>query len=183
MTTAEQPDSSAAASLAIENLGTARFNCVFPVCGGICCRNGRPTVTMAEQRRIDENLERFLPHLRERARLHAAARGWLTRRTKGGLRTIAVVDGWCIFAHEGCVLQKVGMAEGEAWKYKPAVCVYFPLEQGIDGSWYVRQWGHRDEAWDLFCLNPMETTTPARDSLKREIAFVEARERTAPTND
>ncbi len=175
MTSAENPGSNAAPSVAIENLEAARFKCVFPACGGICCRNGRPTVTPAEQQRIDRDLARFLPHLRASARRRAAAQGWLTLRTKGGLPTLAVVDGWCIFANEGCVLQKVGMAEGEPWKYKPAVCVLFPLEQSLDGAWYVRQWGHRGEVWDLFCLNPLETATPARDSLQPEIAFLEAR--------
>ena len=170
----EHAGSSAAQSPAIENLDSAHFKCIFPVCGGICCRDGRPPVTPAEQQRIDENWERFLPHLREAARHHVTERGWLTRRTKGDLRTIAVADGWCIFANKGCVLQKVGMAEGEAWKYKPSICVYFPLDQASDGTWYVRQWGYRDETWGLFCLNPLDSATLARDSLKPEIAFIEA---------
>ena len=70
----------------IENLATARFRCVFPVCGGICCRNGRPTVEDAERARLDANLEKLLPHLRPGAQTHIAKHGWLTNRVKGGLR-------------------------------------------------------------------------------------------------
>jgi hypothetical protein len=157
----------------IENLATARFRCVFPVCGGICCRNGRPTVEEGERARLDANLEKLLPLLRPSAQAHIAKHGWLTNRVKGGLRTVAVEGGWCVFENGGCALQKAGMAEGEPWKYKPSVCIRFPLEQSArDGTWYVRQWGHRGEAWDLFCLNPAEDPTPAAESLKAEIAYV-----------
>lgn len=157
----------------IENLATARFRCVFPVCGGICCRNGRPTVEDAERARLDANLKKLLPHLRPGAQTHIAKHGWLTNRVKGGLRTVAVEGGWCVFENGGCALQKAGMAEGEPWKYKPSACIRFPLEQPARGGrWYVRQWGHRGEAWDLFCLNPEEDPTLAAESLRAEIGYV-----------
>jgi uncharacterized protein DUF3109 len=159
--------------LRIENLATARFRCVFPVCGGICCKNGRPTVDDAERGRIDGHLEEILPLLRPAARERIERSGWLTRRMKGGLRTVAVEGGWCVFENGGCCLQKAGMAAGEPWKYKPAACIRFPLDRDHDGTWYVRQHGHRDEAWDLFCLDPAADPTPAAESLQSEIAFVE----------
>jgi hypothetical protein len=158
--------------LPVENLRTARFRCVFPACGGICCRNGRPTVDDDERARVDANLAKFLPLLRPRARGVVEARGWLTNRVKGGLRSVAVADGWCVFENGGCVLQRAGALEGERWRYKPAACIRFPLDRDRDGTWYVRQWGHRGEAWDLFCLNPAEDATPAEESLRDEVAFV-----------
>ena len=88
-----------------------------------------------------------------------------------------VQGGWCVFANEGCVLQKVGMAEGKPWKYKPSICVSFPVEKTQGGSWYIRQWNYRGEIWDLFCLNPKEDPTPARISLREEIEFSARRER------
>ncbi len=157
----------------VENLATARFRCVFPACGGICCREGRPPVEEEERARIDLHLERILPYLRPSARAHVARHGWLTRRRKAGLRTVAVEGGWCVFENGGCALQQAGRAEGEPWRYKPSVCVRFPLEQSArDGAWYVRQWGHRRERWDLFCLNPAEDPTPAAASLAPELAYV-----------
>ena len=33
----------------VENEATARFECVFPTCGGICCKNGRPPVEPARR--------------------------------------------------------------------------------------------------------------------------------------
>ncbi|MBI3722468.1 DUF3109 family protein [bacterium] len=158
--------------LAIENIETATFDCVFPRCGGICCKNGRPPVEPDERERIEKNLERFLPHLRPSARAHVEKHGWLTKRVKRGNPVIAVEGGWCVFANEGCTFQKVGMAEGEPWKYKPSACIRFPLDQAKDGTWYVRQWGHRGEAWDLFCLNPKESPRPASESLRDEASFM-----------
>ena len=35
--------------LAVENLDAATFKCVFPVCGGICCKNGRPGIEPDER--------------------------------------------------------------------------------------------------------------------------------------
>jgi len=163
-------------SLAIENLATARFKCVFPVCGGICCKNGRPPVEPGEIERIASNLHRFLPYLRAAARKFLEKNSWLTKRIAAGCQTIAVTSGWCVFFNEGCTLQKVGMAEGEPWKYKPAVCIQFPLVKTRRGQWFVRQWGHRGEEWDLFCLNPDENPARASQSLADEIAFSAARE-------
>ena len=59
-----------------------------------------------------------------------------------------------MFFNDGCVLHKVGAADGDAYQYKPSQCALFPLEKGDDGRWLVRQWGYDDEDWDLFCLNP-----------------------------
>ncbi|HZU95123.1 MAG TPA: DUF3109 family protein [Planctomycetota bacterium] len=166
--------------LAVENVDQATYKCVFPVCGGICCKNGRPGVEPDEVARIEKNLARFLPHLRPEARAAVEKNGWLTRRTKQGLRTIAVNDGWCVFENAGCTFQKVGMAEGQPWKYKPSACIRFPLEKAKDGTWYVRQRGYRGEAWDLFCLDPAENPTPARESLAEEIEFTAKRETKYP---
>lgn len=159
----------------IENLGESRFECVFPVCGGICCRNGRPGIEAEEEARIREHLPKFLPHLRPEARRIAERGGWLTHRRKEGLRTLAVTGGWCVFHNEGCVLHKVGATEGEKFRYKPWRCAVFPLAKGKDGSWYVRQWGLKGEAWDLFCLNPKESPLPGSSTLAAEIDFVEKR--------
>jgi hypothetical protein len=161
----------------IENLGTARFECVFPTCGGICCKNGRPPVERAEERRIAANLRKFLPHLRPSARARIEKDGFVTKRTKEGLPALAVTEGWCVFASEGCVLHKVGAAEGDRWKYKPWRCIAFPLERSKRGAWHVRQWKLKGEAWDLFCLNPKESPKKAARTLQGELAFVEELER------
>jgi Fe-S-cluster containining protein len=163
--------------LEVENLETATFKCVFPVCGGICCKNGRPPVEPDEQAKIEKNLARFLPHLRESARAHIEKNGWLTNRVKDGHHTIAVEGGWCVFANEGCTFQKVGMLEGEPWRYKPSACIRFPLEKTKGGTWYIRQHGYRGEGWDLFCLNPEEDPTPASESMRDEIVFSAEREK------
>jgi hypothetical protein len=84
-----------------------------------------------------------------------------------------VVDGWCLFFNEGCVLHKVGAADGDKWRYKPWRCVAFPLDQTETGNWHVRQWNSNGEAWNLFCLNPAESPRPATESLVEEIGFVE----------
>jgi hypothetical protein len=171
--------------LPIENIETATFKCVFPVCGGLCCKNGRPPVERAEAKTIAANLSRFIPHLRPVARKFLEKRSWLTKRKKNswltkriaaGCRTIAVVDGWCVFFNEGCTLQKVGIAEGEPWKYKPSVCIRFPLVKTRRGQWFVRQRGYRGEVWDLFCLNPDESSTKASQSLADEIRYSATRE-------
>jgi len=158
-------------SLEVDNLATARFDCVFPTCGGVCCQNGRPPVEAGERERIGANLDKFLPHLRPTARAAIEERGFVTKRTKAGLPMLAVDGGSCVFFNEGCVLHKVGAAEGDRWKYKPWHCVVFPLTRTGDGKWYVRQWKHRAEAWDLFCLNPRESPVKAADSLAGETEF------------
>ncbi|MBK7641714.1 MAG: DUF3109 family protein [Planctomycetes bacterium] len=163
--------------LPVENLQTARFECVFPTCGGICCRNGRPAVEAAEAQRIQKNLPKFLPHLRPASRKVVEADGFLTRRTKEGLPTLAVKDGWCVFENEGCVLHKVGLAEGEKFRYKPWRCVVFPLERSKSGRWHVRQHGLKGEAWDLFCLDPKESEKRAADTLGDELEHARETER------
>lgn len=160
--------------LKILNLETAHFDCVFPTCGGICCKNGRPGVEPVEGERIAENLEKFLPHLRPAARRAIEKNGFLTQRKKEGRRMLAVQDEWCVFANDGCVLHKVGASEGDRWKYKPWLCITFPLELAKDDeTWHVRQWGVRGEAWDVFCLNPKESPKPASESLASEVKFAE----------
>lgn len=149
----------------------ARFDCVFPTCGGICCKNGRPPVEDAENARIEANLAKMLPHMLPRARAVVERDGFRTKRVKEGLRALAVVDGWCVFHNEGCVLHKVGASEGDRWKYKPWRCIAFPLERSPKGEWHVRQHGVRGEAWDLFCLDPNESPKPASTTLASELAF------------
>lgn len=163
--------------LAVANLGTARFECVFPSCGGICCKNGRPAVEAREAQRIAANLAKFLPHLKPAARKVVETRGFLTRRIKEGLPTLAVKDGWCVFENEGCVLHKLGLAEGAKFKYKPWRCVVFPLERSKSGKWHVRQWKLAGEAWDLFCLNPRESPKRAADTLRDELEHARVLER------
>jgi hypothetical protein len=82
---------------------------------------------------------------------------------------LRVVDGWCVFFHQGCVLHKVGAAEGDRYRYKPAHCALFPLARTETGDWYVRQRGLQDEEWDLFCLDPKFTSIPAHESLQEEM--------------
>ncbi len=157
----------------IENAATARFECVFPSCGGICCKNGRPPVEPGEQRRIAANLAKFLPHLRKAARKVIETRGFMTRRLKAGRPMLAVSEGWCVFENQGCVLHKVGALEGDRFKYKPWHCAVFPLERRSKGKWFFRQWKHRGEAWDLFCLDPKESPKKAAATCAGETEFAE----------
>jgi Protein of unknown function (DUF3109) len=163
----------------IKGLDTAHFECVFPTCGGICCQNGRPPLEKDEDERIAQNLDKFLPHLRPEARTRIESKGYLTKRMKEGLPSLAVVKEWCVFHNEGCVLHKVGALEGDKWKYKPWRCVAFPLERSPKGEWHVRQWRVKGEAWDLFCLNPKESPKLARETLSQEIEFVREREQSS----
>lgn len=156
----------------VENHATARFQCVFPSCGGVCCKNGRPPVEPAEERRIAAHLGRFLPRLRPAARARVERDGFMTARVKEGLHTIAVSDGWCVFENGGCVLHAVGLEEGDPFKYKPWRCAAFPFERLDDERWYVRQWGLHGEAWDLFCLDPAATRKKAVDTSRAELAFL-----------
>jgi hypothetical protein len=84
-----------------------------------------------------------------------------------------------VFFNDGCVLHKVGAAEGDRWKYKPWHCVVFPLARRAKGKWFVRQWRHRGEAWDLFCLNPNESPVRAGESLEAEVEYARGVERRA----
>jgi hypothetical protein len=157
-------------SLPVVNLTEARFECIYGRgCDGLCCQNGRPAVDPVERQRLDENLEKFLPHLRPEAAALLRKAGYASNRRKDGMPMLRVVGGWCIFFNQGCVLHKVGALEGDKYRYKPAPCALFPLSRELDGTWYVRQWGYSGEEWDLFCLNPAATTVPAAESLQEEI--------------
>jgi hypothetical protein len=157
-------------SLPVVNLSEAKYECIYGRgCDGICCRNGRPGIDPDERERLDDNLDKFLPHLRPEARAVVEAEGYLSRRTRHGLPMLRVVEGWCVFFHQGCALHKVGAEEGDKYRYKPAACALFPLARDEHDRWYVRQWAYKDEPWDLFCLNPNASPRPAAESLREEI--------------
>lgn len=159
-------------SLPVLNLAEAKYECIYGRgCDGVCCRKGRPPVYPDEVERIEGNLPKFLPELRPPARQLIEKEGFLSRRRKVGLPMLRVADGWCVFFHQGCVLHKVGAAEGDKYRYKPAACALFPLARTETGDWYVRQWGYQDEEWDLFCLNPAASPVPAAESLPAEVAL------------
>jgi hypothetical protein len=163
--------------LNVVNLDTAKFECIYGRgCDGICCQNGRPPVSADEAARIERTLKKFVPLLSEPAKKAIAKDGYLTKRIKSGKPMLRVVGGWCVFFNAGCVLHKVGMAEGDKFKYKPAPCSLFPLERDDeDGEYYVRQHGYKGEQWDLFCLAPDATAVPAAESLAEELAFARKR--------
>src|SRR3954469_11956116 len=165
-------------ALNVLNLDTAKFEGIYGRgCDGICCQNGRPPVSTEEAARIDRNLKKFLPLLSEPAKKAIAKDGYLTKRIKSGKPMLRVVGGWCVFFNAGCVLHKVGMAEGDKFKYKPAPCSLFPLERDDDdGEYYVRQHGYKGEQWDLFCLAPGATAVPAAESLNEELEFARKRD-------
>ena len=156
----------------ILNLAEARFECTFGRgCEGVCCRNGRPLIYSDEAARIDAALPAILPALRPESRKLVEKRGYLSRRRKLGYPCARVSKGRCVFFNAGCVLQKIGAADGESLRYKPAACALFPLARDEQDRWYVRQWGFQGEAWDLFCLNPRASGIPAAESLRSEIAL------------
>ncbi len=158
--------------LPVLNASEATYECVFGRgCDGICCQNGRPGVYPEEVERIDANLQKFLPELRPEARAVVESQGYMSRRVKFGQRMLRVVKGWCVFFNKGCVLHKVGAAEGDSYRYKPAMCALFPLAKDEHDRWYVRQWGYKGEPWDLFCLNPRQSSRLAAKSLREEIAL------------
>src|SRR5947209_8409873 len=108
-----------AQSLPVLNLSEAAYECTFGRgCDGVCCRNGRPGVYPDEVERLRDNLARFLPELRPSARALVERRGPLSGRRRHGLPLLRVVDGWCVFFNEGCVLHKVGAREGDKYRYK-----------------------------------------------------------------
>lgn len=162
--------------LQVLNLEQARFECVYPTCGGACCKNGRPGVEAEEIERIVAQLPRVLPDLRPEARRAVERRGFLSNRIKEGCRTLRVVGGMCVFYRDGCALHRLGAEDGDRFRYKPWRCVVFPLDQRPDGDWYVRQWGLEGEAWDLFCLNPHESERRAAETLDGEIEYIASRE-------
>ncbi len=158
--------------LPVLNLQTATFECTFGRgCDGVCCREGRPLVYADEIARIAENLPKFLPLMRPAAQRVASQRGFLSGRRRLGQELMRVVEGWCIFFNQGCVLHQAGAAEGDKFRYKPAVCALFPIQQDEHDRWYIRQAGFKAEQWDLFCLRPENTSRPAADSLQEELAL------------
>lgn len=160
-----------AVPLTVLNADTATFDCSFGRgCVGLCCQNGRPSVSTEERKAITAVLPRALRLLRPEAAAVVKKSGFVSKRTKLGKPMLRVVGGWCVFFNEGCVLHKLGMEDGDFARHKPIQCVLFPLEPSGDGTWYVRQWGHEGEGWDLFCLNPKNTKRNAAEALAPEIA-------------
>ena len=159
-------------ALPVINLNTATFECTYGRgCDGLCCKNSEPPVNEDEQAHLAQHLPRILPHLRPEARALIEREGFLGEpHPDDGHPMLRVVGGWCVFFNQGCVLHKVGAAEGDAHALKPIACSLFPLEQNDDGDWYVRQWGVEGEEWDLFCLNPANSRVPAAESLRFELA-------------
>jgi hypothetical protein len=169
--------------LPVVNLAEATFECVFGRgCDGICCQNGRPPVYPEEVAAIARHLATFLPHLRPGARALVERQGFLSQRRKLGLPMMRVHDGWCVFFNAGCVLHKVGAAEGSAFRYKPAACALFPLAKNARGHWYVRQRGYEGEDWDLFCLDPRHSSRPAAESLAEEVKLARFYDESAGAN-
>ncbi len=161
-------------SLSVINLAEARYECTYGRgCDGICCSQGRPLVYAEEIANLDANMHKFLPALRPEARRFIARHGYLTKRRRLGQRVARHTKGWCVFFNEGCVLHKLGAAEGDKFRYKPAVCSLFPIQMDEKDRWYVRQKGFKGEKWDLFCLDPQSTTIPAAESLKSELALAQ----------
>jgi Fe-S-cluster containining protein len=159
-----------ATSLPVVNAAEATFECIYGRgCDGICCQNGRPGVYPDELQRLEANISKFLPELRPEARALIEKSGFLSNRRRAGLPMLRVVGGWCVFFHKGCVLHKVGAAEGDKYRYKPAMCALFPLARNEAGDWYIRQWGYEDEDWDVFCLKQDASPKPAIESLEDEI--------------
>jgi Fe-S-cluster containining protein len=155
----------------VANAETATFDCIFGRgCEGICCQNGRPSVSPAEEAAIQTVLPRVLPLLTPAARKVIEENGFLSKRKKLGQPMVRVVGGWCVFFNAGCVLHKVGGEDGDSYQYKPTQCALFPLDHD-KGTWYVRQWGLEGEQWDLFCLNPKLSNRPAVESLAPELAL------------
>lgn len=162
----------------VSNAAEATFDCIFGRgCEGICCQNGRPSVAPDERRTIERVVARVLPLLRPEARKLVEKGGFLSNRTKLGQPMLRVVEGWCVFYNQGCTLHKLGIADGDAYQYKPVQCALFPLERGEDGVWYVRQWGYQGEKWNLFCLNPKESDKLAIETLDGELALAAKFER------
>jgi hypothetical protein len=157
-------------SLPVINLSQAKFECIFGRgCDGICCHNGRPGIYPEEVERLNANLHKFLPRLRPEAQAVVDREGYLSRRRRHGLPMLRVVDAWCVFFSRGCVLHKVGAEEGDKYRYKPAACALFPLAKDANDRWYVRQLGCNAEKWDLFCLDPKNSSISAAESLQEEV--------------
>ena len=158
----------------ILNLQTARFDCTFGRgCDGVCCRNGRPMIYPEEVPLLNAKLPEVLPLLRAPARMIVEREGYMSRRRKRGLPVARVSNGWCVFFNGGCVLHRIGLEEGDSFRYKPAACSLFPLSKDEQDRWYVRQKGYKGEIWNLRCLDPNVSRTPATESLATEIRLAE----------
>lgn len=156
----------------VVNVATATFECVFPTCGGLCCKQSRPPVEPAEAARITKVLPRVLGDMRPSARKAVEKNGFLTKRIKSKRQMISINDEYCVFYNQGCVLHRLGGLEGDTTKYKPWVCTAFPLDTDPKGNWEVRQWGRKGEEWDLFCLDPKASEKKAVKTLAFEIDFI-----------
>jgi hypothetical protein len=166
------PTDAHAIGLPVINLHSATYECTYGRgCDGVCCSEGRPLIYPEEIANLNAHLARFLPLLRPRARAAIARRGFVTERRRLGQRVVRFADGWCVFFNSGCVLHRAGAAEGDKFRYKPAVCSLFPIQQNKRDEWYVRQRGFEKEKWDLFCLDPRNSTVPAAESLREELAL------------
>jgi hypothetical protein len=160
--------------LKVVNLAEARFECTFGRgCDGHCCREGRPPLEPEEITRIEDNLEKFLPLLRPRAKSVIRRKGFVSGFKYMGQPTLRLADHWCVFFNQGCVLHQVGANEGDKMRYKPIVCGLFPLELDDNHQWFIRQKGFNGEEWNLRCLDPSSTNVPAAESLREEIAMAE----------
>jgi hypothetical protein len=161
-------------SLPVLNLEQAKYECIYGRgCDGICCQSGKPPVYPEEKERLDLNLAKILPELRPEAQKTIARKGYLSDRTRGGLPMLRTQGGWCVFFNQGCVLHKIGAAEGDKNLYKPVACSLFPLSRDERDHWYVRQKGYKTEEWNLFCLDPNASPMPAKEALKEEMALAE----------
>ena len=159
-------------SLPVLNLEQAKYECIYGRgCDGICCQSGRPPVYPEEKELIDLNLEKILAEVRPEARKLVEKKGYLSDRTRAGLPMLRIAGGWCVFFNQGCVLHKIGAAEGDKYRYKPVACALFPLSRDEHDRWYVRQKGYKTEGWDLFCLDPNASPMPAREALTEEMAL------------
>lgn len=159
-------------SLDVLNLAQARFECTYGRgCDGICCREGRPPLSQTEVAKLEAELPRLMELLRPAAQVAIKKKGYATRPAASQPR-LRNADGWCVFFHNGCVLHKVGAAEGDKYKYKPFYCSVFPLQDDDHDRWFVRQKGYKGEKWDLFCLDPAGQTKPAVESLGEEMGVV-----------
>ncbi len=157
-------------ALPVVNLATATFECTFGRgCDGICCRQGEPPVYPGEVAVIDAALPRLLPLMRPVARELVGSVGFLGELHPIGVPKLRLSDGWCVFFNRGCVLHQLGAGEGATFRYKPSACAVFPLQKNDQDQWFVRQWGYQDEWWELFCLNPEQSTKPAAESLRAEL--------------
>ena len=151
----------------VENADTATFDCSFGRgCEGIqAVETGRPSVGPAEQKAIASVLPRVLPLLRSgaSANRHYLRDGFTKLpESKIGQPMVRVAGGWCVFFNAGCVLHTVGAEDGDSYQYKPTQCALSSRSKRpkvVRGN--VRQWGTDGEQWDLFCLNPANSTRSA----------------------